>query len=78
MNGKLIFEFSAQSERLNHPLIEGEVLSYYNSFFWMRFIKRGEEKLIPSSNKMYLEPLLKVSFNSDMNNPVKTPTVLKV
>ena len=27
---------------------------------------------------MYLEPILKVSFNSDMNNPVKTLPVLQV
>ena len=44
----------------------------------MRFIKRGEVKLIPIILKMYLEPLLKVSFNSDINNPVKTPSFLQV
>ena len=27
---------------------------------------------------MYLEPMLKVSFNSDMNNPVKTTPILQV
>ena len=27
---------------------------------------------------MYLEPILKVSFNSNMNNPVKTQSFLQV